>query len=556
MGIAADFVLVILAGFVGGLIARALRLPLLIGYIIAGIFVGPNTPGPTVVQVRDLELLAEIGVAMLLFSLGLEISLRDLGPVRRVSLIGGPIQILLSGLLGAGCVVWLTGVGAVEAAWCGCIIALSSTMVVLKMLSESGHLTTLASRVMVGLLVVQDLAVVPMLIILPQAGRLDGAFGEVAKAIGIAGGFLALMIWLGTRFLPRILERVLTWGGKELFLVAVVAAGVGVGSASHAVGLSFALGAFVAGLVLSESDLSHQALSDVVPLRDVFGLLFFVTVGMIFDPSYAWKHLREVAVLSAAIVLGKAILTGAIARGFGYGNMAPWIVGCGLAQIGEFGFVLSSSAMKAGAMSAETYNLILSCTIVTMLASPFTMRIALPLGRMWKGRSSQLENMTLERAPLTGHVVIAGRGRTGNVVARVAREARIPYVVIELDKERLRESPDDSAHVVWGDVTRPEILEAAGIGEARILVLTIPDRQIVAHAAQLARRLNPNLVVVARAVQRDQVAALKAGGVDVAIQPEFEGGIAMVEQVLSGSGLEPAAAEELIRDLRREMYAT
>lgn len=537
MGIAADFTLIIVAGLVGGLLARALRLPLLIGYIAAGVLVGPHTPGPTVGQVRDLELLAEIGVALLLFSLGLEISLKDLAPVKRVALGGGPVQIGLTGLLGGGCGMWLLGLGVVEAAWLGAMISLSSTMIVLKLMSASGHLATLASRVMIGLLVVQDLAVVPMLIVLPQLGRMEpGAGMAVGKAVAMAAAFLGVIVWVGTRFLPAALARIFNWGGRELFLVAVVAAGVGVGAAAHAVGLSFALGAFVAGLVLSESDLSYQALSDIVPLRDVFGLLFFVTVGMIFDPAYAAKHWVAVIEFSALIVVGKAVLTGWIARGFGYRNMAPWIVGCGLAQIGEFSFVLARAGVKEGALSAETYNLALSCTIVTMLLSPGMMAMALPLGRAWKrwanpagAAATGSAAAALPKAEVEEHVVVVGRGRSGEAIVREARDARIPVVVIELDRGRIE--PEGEELVIWGDATRPEVLEAANIAAARVLVIAIPDAAATTLVAQTARRENDTMLIIGRAVAGGELQ-----GVDVVIEPRDEAARAMAAQMLTACG--------------------
>jgi K+:H+ antiporter len=250
------------------------------------VIIGPYTAGPTVVQVHDIERLAEIGVALLLFSLGLEMSFRDLQPVRRVALVGGPIQIVLTSAAGVLAGTTLSGMTWTEAIWFGAMISLSSTVVVLKALSAAGVTSTLASRVMIGLLVVQDLAVVPMLVILPQLGNFDNIAGKLGRAVSIAGVFLLTVVVLGTWLLPKLLKRVLAWGSRELFLVSVVAIGVGIGYATQSIGLSFALGAFVAGLILGESEFSHQALSDVVPVRDIFGLLFFVAVGMLLDPRY------------------------------------------------------------------------------------------------------------------------------------------------------------------------------------------------------------------------------------------------------------------------------
>jgi CPA2 family monovalent cation:H+ antiporter-2 len=384
LGIAADFVLILVAGLLGGILARLLRLPLLVGYVVAGVFVGPYTGGPTVVQIRDIELLAEIGAALLLFSLGLEVSFRDLQPVLRVALIGGPIQILAVCGIGALAASYGLGLLPTEAIWFGAMISVSSTMVVVKILSAGGFTSTLASRVMIGLLVIQDLAVIPMLIILPQLGSPDSALTKLAGSFAIAAVSLVSVFLLGTRLLPRLLQFVLAWGARELFLVSVVTIGVGLGYAAHLVGLSFALGAFVAGLILSESEFSHQALSDVIPLRDVFGLLFFVTVGMLLDPAFALLHAAQIGIVVPAIFVGKALIIGGVTRLFGYRKMAPWIVGLGLSQIGEFSFVLARTGLSTGSLSKGTYDLALTCTIVTMALAPIVSGMALPLGRKFR----------------------------------------------------------------------------------------------------------------------------------------------------------------------------
>jgi len=380
VGIAADFVLILVAGLIGGIVARIARLPLLVGYVLAGIFIGPYTSGPTVVQIHDIERLAEIGAALLLFSLGLEISFRDLRPVRRVALIGGPIQILSVCLVGALAVSYGLGLPRTEAAWFGAMISVSSTMVVVKIVSAGGFTTTLASRVMIGLLVIQDLAVVPMLIILPGLGTSENLLGKLGQSLAIAAVALVSITLIGTRVLPRILRAVLALGARELFLVAVVATGIGIGYAAQFAGLSFALGAFVAGILLSATEFAHRALSDVVPLRDVFGLLFFVTVGMLFDSTFALSHAVQIINIVVIIFTGKALIIGGVTRLFGYKKMAPWIVGLGLSQIGEFSFVLARTGFNIGSLSKPTYDLALTCTILSMALAPLVSGLAMPLG--------------------------------------------------------------------------------------------------------------------------------------------------------------------------------
>jgi CPA2 family monovalent cation:H+ antiporter-2 len=557
MGIASDFVLIVVAGFAGAIVARALRLPLLVGYVAAGVMVGPHTAGPTVAQVHDIELLAEIGVALLLFALGLEVSFRDLHAVRRIALVGGPIQILLT--LGFGAIVARTIVDMpmTDAVWFGAMVSLSSTMVVLKTLAADGTTSTLASRVMIGLLVVQDLAVVPMLVILPQVGDVTGALPRLMQASLVATAFVLAVVLVGTRLLPALLRRVVRWGSRELFLVAVVAAGVGIGYLTYLLGLSFAIGAFVAGVVLSESELSHQALSDVAPLRDVFGLLFFVSVGMLFDPRYVVAHAGQVALVVALIVAGKSLICGGLARGFGYRNKAPWIIGLGLSQIGEFGFVLARTGQAGRFIAPDTYNLALTCTVLSMAVSPVVFAGALPLARVWarwRSASPTVVTLPMPASDLENHVVVAGYGRTGRAVADALQRAAVPHVVVDLNYDAVRDPLDQGLPVVWGDISSEDILRVAGIVQARMLVMTVPEWQAIRVGIDRAKQLNPRLFVIARASAARHVNDLRALRADVVVQPEFEGGIEMVRQALQRSDRTDAQIDQLTADLRKALY--
>jgi len=557
MGIAADFVLIVVAGLGGAIVARALGLPLLVGYVAAGVVVGPHTAGPTVGHLEDIELLAEIGVALLLFALGLEVSLRDLRAVRRIALIGGPLQIIATAAFGTWVGRSVAGMPTLDAVWFGAMISLSSTMVVLKTLAATSTMATHASRVMIGLLVVQDLAVVPILIVLPQLGETEGIGGRLLQATLIAAAFLAVMIVVGTRVLPAVLRRVVGWGSRELFLVAVVAAGVGVGSVAHALGLSFAIGAFIAGVVISESELSHQALSDVAPLRDVFGLLFFVSVGMLFDPAYVVAHAGDVAALVAAIVVGKALIFGALARAFAYRNMAPWIIGLGLSQIGEFSFVLARAGRSGGFISANTYDLALTCTVLSMALSPLVFPGLLPVARRLAGRLRRPAPGTdapLLSSALENHVIVAGYGRTGRAVVDVLQAAGLPYLVVDAHHETLTPPREQGVPAIWGDIGSEDILRAAGVAQARMLVVAVPDWRAVHLGIERARRLNPRIYVVARASGTAHVETLRGLGVDAVVQPEFEGGIEMVRRALSQCERPDGEIDRLTGNLRRALY--
>jgi CPA2 family monovalent cation:H+ antiporter-2 len=402
MGIAADIAIIVVAGLLGGLIAQRLKQPLLLGYILAGIMVGPFTIGPTVSDVHEIELLAEIGVALLLFALGLEFSLKELQPVRYIALIGTPIQILLTMAVGYGMGQFL-GWSWFASIWFGGLIALSSTMVVLKTLMSQGRMGTLSSRVMIGMLIVQDLAVVPLMIVLPELNKPGAGLSVLGLAAVKAVVFLILMVGVGTRLLPRLIAYVSRWNSRELFLVAITAVGLGVGYATYLFGLSFAFGAFVAGIVLSESDYGHQALSDIIPLRDVFGLLFFVSVGMLLDPNFVIQNWLTVLLLVALVSLGKAVIFGVLSHLFRYGNIVPFAVGLTLFQAGEFSFVLARVGVATNSIDEDLYAYALTVAVVTMLLTPFISELA---PRLYAIRQRRRKREPLQRSTCPSPVCI------------------------------------------------------------------------------------------------------------------------------------------------------
>ena len=309
MGIAGDIALILVTAFLGGVIARRLGLPLILGYVLAGVSVGPNTAGPTVGEIHDIELLAEIGVALLLFAIGLHFPLSELAPVRRVALIGTPIQMALTVAFGYS-LGQLLGLGWTEAVWFGALLSLSSTAVVLKTLSEQGVMGTLSSRVIVGMLVVQDLAVVPLIILLPALGNMGEGLSRLGVAALQAAVFVLGMALFGVRIFPWLMARIAALNSRELFLISVVAIGLGIGYGTYLFGLSFAFGAFVAGVVLSRSDYSYQALAEIGPLRDVFAMLFFVSVGMLVDPTFLLERAGTITLVVLLVFCVKGLIFG------------------------------------------------------------------------------------------------------------------------------------------------------------------------------------------------------------------------------------------------------
>jgi monovalent cation:H+ antiporter-2, CPA2 family len=556
MGIAGDIAIILVAALLGGLVAQRIGLPLILGYILAGVIVGPNTGGPTVGEVHNIELLAEIGVALLLFAIGLHFTLDELAPVRRVALAGTAAQMALTVAFGYG-LGRLLGFGWQEAVWFGALLSLSSTAVVLKSLSEQGVIGTLSGRVIIGMLIVQDLAVVPLIIILPELGNIGEGLSEVGVAALQAAGFVAVMLVFGRRVLPWLMSRIASWNSRELFLISVVATGLGVGYATYLVGLSFAFGAFVAGIVLSQSDYSHQALADVEPLRDIFAMIFFVSVGMLLDPAFLLENAGTVALVVLLVFAVKGLLFAGIVRAFGYGNIVPFAVGLGLFQLGEFSFVVARVGLDAEAISQRSYSVMLTTAVVTMALTPFTIRLAPALYDRWRERFPQetMSTFNLPDSGLQDHVVIAGHGRVGAFVARLLGRLEQPFVVVDSNPGRADETRDAGYPTVFGDASAEPVLDAAGVRRARLVIVTVPDPVGARLSVERARAINPNVHVVARATTVEQLDELGRLGVYEAVHPESEAGLELARQALYHLGVGVEDIQRLADEVRRELYA-
>jgi CPA2 family monovalent cation:H+ antiporter-2 len=556
VGIAGDIALILVAALLGGLVAQRLGLPLILGYILAGVAVGPNTGGPTVSSVHDIELLAEIGVALLLFTIGLHFSLDELAPVRRVALLGTAAQLALTIAFGYG-LGRLLGFGWQEAAWFGALLSLSSTAVVLKSLSEQGVMGTLSSRVILGMLIVQDLAVVPLIVVLPELGNIGAGLSDLGVAALRAAAFVAVMLAFGRRILPWLMARVAAWNSRELFLISVVAIGLGVGYATYLFGLSFAFGAFVAGLVLSQSDYSHQALADVEPLRDVFAMLFFVSVGMLLDPAFLIQNAGTVALVVVLVFAVKGLVFAGVVRAFGYGNIIPFAVGLGLFQVGEFSFVIARVGLGAEAISQRSYSIILTTAVITMSLTPFAMRLAPLLYGRWRERfpKEAMSTFNLPERGLRDHVVIAGYGRVGSFVARLLARLDQPFVVVDPNPGRADEARDAGYPVVYGDAAAEPVLEATGVRRAQLVIVTVPDPVGARLVVERVRSINPNVHVVARTTTVEQLEELGRLGVYEAVHPESEAGLELGRQALSHLGVPAGDVQRFADEVRRELYA-
>jgi CPA2 family monovalent cation:H+ antiporter-2 len=557
MGIATDLILLVVSAFFSGLLMQRLGQPLILGYILTGIAFGPYTGGFALTSVHEIELLAEIGVALLLFALGLEFSLKDLKPVKKIALIGTPIQILLTIAMGYGIGQWM-GLDSKTSLWLGALVSLSSTMVLLKTLMNQGWLGTLSSKVMVGMLIVQDLAVVPLIVLLPMLN--NPALGWISLEIAILKTvlFLAGMILFGTRLLPRIMRHIANLGSRELFLLAITAIGLGVGYLTYLVGLSFAFGAFVAGMVLSESDYGHQALSDIIPVRDLFGLLFFASVGMLLNPTFLLDHWEQVLILVLIVSLGKGIIFALLARIFKYGNVVPLAVGLGLFQVGEFSFVLAQVGVSTNSISHEVYSLVLTTAIITMFLTPLisgqTARLYALHKRWFKHEA--LDSINFPKSGFRNHVIIIGGGRVGFRIAQVLKRLNVPLLIIELDQLRVDRAKNADIPVVYGDASHEVVLEAAETSLARLLIITSPEVVIAQTIVQRVRKVNAEIQVIARAPGIEFLEEFKKLNISEVVIPEFEAGLEMARKALVHLHIPAAKIQHYTESLRQDLFAS
>ena len=554
MGIASDLVFIVIAALIGGLISHLCRQPLIFGYILAGVAVGPYTGGVTVENIHDIEMLAEIGVALLLFTLGLEFSFGELRRVWQIAFLATPLQLLLCAVMGYLITIAL-GLSTSDAIWFGAAISLSSTMIVLKTLAARDALESNAGRVMLAILIAQDVAIVPMMLLLPQLTAETISMIPIATAIGKSALFLTIMYFAGVYVFPRLFNLIARQGSRELFFLSTLTVAFGTGFLSHELGLSFALGAFVAGMLLSDTDFNHQALSDVSALRDLFALIFFVSVGMLFDPLFFVDHFWTILLLTAAIVASKAIITSSTMMVFRYSRAFSWTVGLGLAQVGEFAFVIAKAGQHSQNLSAESFSLMIAVTVLSMVATPafFWLGEILSRGSQSEG-PVETPHVIDAPVPLRDHVIIVGGGVVGQYVARVLKTFEIPHTVVETDYKTVTQMRDNNVAVVFGDASRLTILAAAGLQHARLAVITTTNDNILPSIVGEIKNVRRDIPIVVRVEEVEDIDTLSSLTVDEIVQPQLEVGLEMVRQSLLSLNIDESRVFTLLGQLRAERY--
>lgn len=556
LDIGRDLLIVLVTAVAGGMLARWLRLPIILGYLVGGIAIGPGFG--LVQDTATINSLAEIGVVLLLFAIGLEFSLKEVLRMGKIAVIGGIAQILLSATAGFG-LGKLVGLGNTGAVFFGFIIALSSTMVVLKLLMERGELDTTHGRIMLGILLVQDLSVVPILVIMPAIG---GEAGELWVSLGLAVlkavGFIGLMFVLGIWVLPWFLKKVAGQRSRELFMLTVVVVCLAAAFGTVKLELSAAFGAFTAGLLISQSGFARQAFADILPLRDTFAALFFVSLGMLADLSFIGDNLGVIIIVVMVVMLVKFLICSAITRIFGYGHKTVLMVGTGLIQVGEFSFIIAMMGVKSGILSGELYNLTVAVAIITMLLTPFVISMNSSIYRWlsqkeWFARQlsvrvdSDWQTTSLE---MSRHAVICGYGAIGSRVAQVLEKQKFSYLVIELDPQVISRLRARGVPCIYGDASNPEILAHAQLDRARVLICAIPDYVAVELTARNALRINPRIDIVARVHRDADVELLKGIGVTELVLPLFEGSLEMIRHTLHRFGMSSTDIQYILNALR------
>ncbi len=542
-----------------------LRIPTIVGFLATGILAGPrglrlvNNPA-------DVETLSEIGVVLLLFTIGIEFSLKSLIGIKKMVLIGGSIQVLLT-ILVIGLMSLATGRPMAESIFIGFVISLSSTAIVLKRLQEKADVESPHGRAIVGILIYQDLIVIPMLLLLPF---ISGTLHHPIVSIGIFMAKVAIigvLVAIGIKFVvPKLLFQIVKTRSREIFLLSIIVLCFSVAWLTSSIGLSLALGAFLAGLIISESEYGYQALGTILPFRDVFTSIFFISIGMLFDVGYFIRHPALVLCLSTGVIIIKSIIAGAVPTVLGFPMRTMVLVGLALSQIGEFSFVLLLEGQNMRLLDKDTYQLLLDISICTMVATPFVMasgnflaKLAMRLPfpeKMKAGFPAQLDatDANAGHARKADHLVIVGYGICGRHVAQAAKVAGITYNILEMNPETVRNERLKREPIYYGDATQESVLLHVGIAKARVAVVAIPDPVATREVIERVRTLNPSIHIIARTRFFQEMDPLHKLGANEVIPEEFETSVEIFTRVLMNYLVPQEKIEAFIAEVRSGGY--
>ncbi|HXG52091.1 MAG TPA: cation:proton antiporter [candidate division Zixibacteria bacterium] len=538
-----------------------LRLSSIVGFLLTGVIIGPHALG-LIKSVAQVELLAEIGVVLLLFTIGVEFSLETIFLSARRLLWAGTLQVLLT-VAAVAAVARLFGAPLEVGIFYGFLVSLSSTAIVLRIYNERGETHSIQGRLAAGILLLQDLCIIPMALLVPVLGRAaGGSLAEVGRASAVAVAALAVMVLAARRLLPFLLHQVARLRNREIFVLFVVFVCLGTAWLASASGLSLALGALVAGLVISESELSHQVVADVLPLRDCFSGIFFISVGMLLNLGFLTRELAPALVELLLLVAIKTVVVFVVFWRLYRSVRLGIVLGLSLAQVGEFSFILAKAGMAYSLLTPESEQIFLAASILSMMATPFLIQsvhglafgLEQALGRA--ARRPRVEGEAAGDRPEQGHVIVVGYGLNGQNLARVLKEVGIPYTVLEMNPDLVRSARAAGEPIVFGDGTRPEILREVGIERARVVVVAISDPAATARVVSQARRLRPDVYLIVRTRYVAEIEHLYQLGADQVIPEEFETSVEIFARVLQEYHVPRNVISLQVDLIRKEHYGT
>lgn len=547
--------LIILAATLGiTFIFHKIRLPAIMGYIIAGLLIGPYGTG-LIQATADVEILAEIGIALLLFTVGLEFSLARMMKNLKIVLNGGGLQVLLS-TAGTFVIAYLYGFGFSNALFFGFLVSLSSTAIVLKMCTDMGDLDAPSGRFTVGVLLFQDICVVPMMLLVPILGKA----GEVsfANVLWVLSKSLVavLVIFFSTRLLvPALLRQVVRFKSRESLILLVIFICMGTAWLTQQIGLSLAMGAFIAGLIISESEYSHQVAVEILPFRDFFSSIFFISIGMLLQIEFFWLHWEKFLLITGGIILLKAVFAFLAAYIIERSIRLSTIAGLRLAQVGEFSFLLAGEGLRVKLLDEISFQMFLGCAVLSMFVAPVIIRSSAGISHWVQSLFSSSEEKWEEPdEKLKDHVIIAGYGLNGKNLARILKETSINYIVVDIDGERVNQAKAEEVPVIYGDVTNREIIFKAGVKRARVIVYALSDPVSVRRGIAAVRDMNPNIFIITRTRYSSEVDELRDAGANTVIPMEFETSIEIFSRVLKEYNVPGNIINQHVEMIRIESY--
>jgi CPA2 family monovalent cation:H+ antiporter-2 len=548
-----DIVIILLISIPIVFIFNRINVPSIVGFLIAGMIIGPYG-FKFITDSSEIKLMAEIGIMLLLFTIGLEVSFTRLLKIKKYLLVAGGFQ-LLGTITIASIVIMIFGMSLKESIFLGILISLSSTAIVLKILSDKGELQAPHGRITLGILIFQDLSIVPLSLLILLLGAAENlTIPDIIFELLITFGITAIIIIVSKFLMPHIVHQIAKLRIREVFTAGIILLLLGMSLLTYKLGLSFALGAFIVGLILAESDYSHQIISEIQPFRSVFNSIFFVSIGLLLNLHFVTQNYFTIAGVALGILSIKALIIIGIVLLMKYPLRIAIIIGFGLAQIGEFSFILAEAGYDFSLISESYFNIFLAVTIFTMILTPFIFNLSPAIAAKTSIMSKPTEENGLSEEGFRDHVIIVGFGLNGSNLARVLKETGIKYIIIEMNPDTVKREKAAGEHIIYGDVAKPEILHKAWIENASIIVFAISDPSATKLALRISKNINPNIYSLVRTKYVNEIEELKRLGADIVIPEEFETSLQMFRKVLEKYHIPLNIIMQQVNLLRQESY--